>query len=91
MRELKVPNFFEDRGNLYSQMKGGKSIYGEQVTNRGGRYYRIFSLLRSKLSSSLTLGRRPDIREGDHMLYLGVGIGTTTSYLTLFLQVSYSQ
>jgi fibrillarin-like pre-rRNA processing protein len=82
MRELHVPNFFEDRGNLYSQSKDGKSIYGEQVTNRGGKYFRVFSPLRSKLSSSLRLGLKPDIRKGDHMLYLGAGAGTTTSHLS---------
>jgi fibrillarin-like pre-rRNA processing protein len=81
MRELQVPNFFEDKGNLYSQSKDGKSIYGEQVTNRGGKYYRIFSPLRSKLSSSIRMGLKPDIRKGDHMLALGTGAGTTASHL----------
>jgi fibrillarin-like pre-rRNA processing protein len=81
MRELQVPNLFEERGNLYSQSRDGKSIYGEQVTNRGGRYYRVFSPLRSKLSSSIRLGLKPDIRKGDHMLYLGAGTGTTASHI----------
>ncbi len=81
MRELQVPNFFEDRGNLYSQSRDGKSIYGEQVINRGGKYYRVFSPLRSKLSSSMRLGLKPDIRKEDHLLYLGAGAGTTASHL----------
>ncbi|MCL4447807.1 MAG: fibrillarin-like rRNA/tRNA 2'-O-methyltransferase [Thermoplasmatales archaeon] len=81
MRELQVPNLFEERGNLYSQSRDGKSIYGEQVTNKGGRYYRVFSPLRSKLSSSIRLGLKPDIRKGDHMLYLGAGTGTTASHI----------
>ncbi|MCL4333748.1 MAG: fibrillarin-like rRNA/tRNA 2'-O-methyltransferase [Candidatus Thermoplasmatota archaeon] len=82
MRELQVPNLFEDRGNLYSQSKDGKSIYGEQVTNRGGKYFRVFSPIRSKLSSSIRLGLKPDIRKGDHMLYLGAGAGTTASHVS---------
>lgn len=82
MRELQVPNFFEDKGNLLTQSKDGKSIYGEQVTNRGGKYYRVFSPLRSKLSSSMRLGVKPDIRKGDHMLYLGAGAGTTASHIS---------
>jgi fibrillarin-like pre-rRNA processing protein len=82
MRELQVPNFFEDKGNLLTQSKDGKSIYGEQVTNRGGKYYRIFSPLRSKLSSSMRLGLKPDLRKGDHMLYLGAGAGTTASHIS---------
>ncbi len=81
MREIQVPNFYEDRGNLYSQSKDNKSIYGEQVSNRGGKYFRVFSPLRSKLSSSMRLGLRPDIRSGDHMLYLGAGAGTTASHI----------
>ena len=81
MREIQVPNFYEDKGNLFSQSRDGNSIYGEQVTSRGGKYYRIFSPLRSKLSSSMKLGLRPDIRKGDHMLYLGAGAGTTASHL----------
>ncbi len=82
MRELQVPNFFEDKGNLLTQSKDGKSIYGEQVTNRGGKYYRVFSPLRSKLSSSMRLGLKPDLRKGDHMLYLGAGAGTTASHIS---------
>ena len=82
MRELQVPNFYEDKGNLFSQSKDGKSIYGEQVTTRGGKFFRIFSPLRSKLSSSMRLGLKPDLRKGDHMLYLGAGAGTTASHIS---------
>lgn len=81
MREIGVPNFFEDRGNLYSLSRDGKSIYGEQVTSRGGKSYRIFSPLRSKLSSSIKLGLKPEILKDDHILYLGAGAGTTVSHL----------
>ncbi len=81
MREISVPNFYEDRGNLYSASKDGKSIYGEQVLSKGGKFFRLFSPLRSKLSSSLKLGLKPDIRKEDHTLYLGAGAGTTVSHL----------
>jgi fibrillarin-like pre-rRNA processing protein len=81
MRETPVPNFYEENGNLFSQSADGKSIYGEQVTNKGGKYFRLFSPLRSKLSSSMKLGLKPEIKKGDHMLYLGAGAGTTASHL----------
>lgn len=81
MRELQVPNFYEDKRNLYTLSRDGKSIYGEQVSNSGGKYFRVFSPLRSKLSSSLRLGLKPELKSGDHMLYLGAGAGTTASHL----------
>lgn len=81
MRETRFPNFFEEKGNLYSQSRDGMSIYGERVIGKGGKYYRLFSPLRSKLSSSIRLGFKPEVRAGDHMLYLGAGAGTTTSHL----------
>jgi fibrillarin-like pre-rRNA processing protein len=81
MRETQVPNFYEENGNLFSRSSDGKSIYGEQVTSKGGKYFRLFSPLKSKLSSSIKLGLQPKIRKEDHMLYLGAGAGTTASHL----------
>lgn len=81
MRELGIPNFYEDKGTLYSLSIDGKSIYGEKVVNRGSKYFRLFSPLKSKLASSIRLGLKPDIRKDDHVLYLGAGAGTTASHL----------
>lgn len=82
MRETFIPNFFEESGRLYSLSEDKKSIYGEPVITRGKNFFRLFSPLRSKLSSSLKLGLRPTIKKEDHILYLGAATGTTVSHLS---------
>jgi fibrillarin-like pre-rRNA processing protein len=82
MREIFVPNFYEEGGRIFSLSKDGKSIYGEAVTVRGKNSYRLFSPLRSKLSSSIKVGLKPVIKREDHVLYLGAATGTTVSHMS---------
>jgi len=82
MRETSIPNVFEENGTIFTRCRDCKSIYGEVVLERGGSCYRLFSPLRSKFASSIRLGFRPDIKEEDHILYLGAGAGTTASHIS---------
>ncbi|MGC8645542.1 MAG: fibrillarin-like rRNA/tRNA 2'-O-methyltransferase [Thermoplasmata archaeon] len=82
MKETSVPNVLEENGTIFTKCGDCKSVYGEVVLERGGSCYRLFSPLRSKLASSIKLGIRPDIEEGDHILYLGAGAGTTASHIS---------
>ncbi len=81
MKGTSIPNLFEEGNSLYTLTKFGKPVYGERIVIRNSRMYREFSPLRSKLSSSIKLGFKPEFREEDHLLYLGASTGTTASHI----------
>jgi len=68
------------RGELYTENAGQGACYGERLVD-GGRL-RHWSPGRSKLAAALLLGARFAMRDGDRMLYLGAGSGTTVSHLS---------
>lgn len=82
MKEIFADNLYEENGKLFTASKYPKPVYGEDVIKRNNVYYRLFSPLRSKLSSSIKSGLRPEIKKSFHVIYLGASTGTTVSHVS---------
>jgi fibrillarin-like pre-rRNA processing protein len=82
MKEIFADNLYEENGKLFTASKYPKPVYGEDVIKRNNVYYRLFSPLRSKLSSSIKSGLRPEIKKNFHVVYLGASTGTTVSHIS---------
>ncbi len=82
MKEIFADNLYEENGKLFTASKYPKPVYGEDVIKRNNVYYRLFSPLRSKLSSSIKSGLRPEIKKSFHVVYLGASTGTTVSHVS---------
>ncbi len=60
----------------------GHRVYGEWLFKYGDREYREWNAYRSKLAAALFKGiKELVIREGNKVLYLGAGSGTTPSHV----------
>ncbi|MGC8546788.1 MAG: fibrillarin-like rRNA/tRNA 2'-O-methyltransferase [Thermoplasmata archaeon] len=82
MKEIFADNLYEENGKLFTASKYPRPVYGEDVIKRNNVYYRLFSPLRSKLSSSIKSGLRPEIKKSFHVVYLGASTGTTVSHVS---------
>lgn len=82
MKQTSIDNLFEENGKLFTASRYAKPVYGEDIIRRGNTYYRVFSPLRSKLSSSIRLGLKPEIKKSYHVVYLGASTGTTVSHMS---------
>ncbi len=82
MNETFIDNLYEENGKFFTFTKYPKSVYGEDIIKRNNSYFRLFSPLRSKLSSSLRLNLKPEIKKNFHIVYLGASTGTTVSHLS---------
>ena len=61
----------------------GKRVYGEWLFRFGNIEYREWNAYRSKLAAALLKGiKELVIKEGDKVLYLGAGSGTTPSHVS---------
>jgi len=61
----------------------GQRVYGERLFKYGDAEYREWNPYRSKLCGALLKGLvELPIREGDRILYLGIGSGTTASHIS---------
>ncbi len=61
----------------------GKRVYGERLFRWGEKEYREWNAYRSKLAAALLKGMvELPVREGDSVLYLGAGSGTTPSHVS---------
>ncbi|MEN2999558.1 MAG: fibrillarin-like rRNA/tRNA 2'-O-methyltransferase [Acidilobaceae archaeon] len=61
----------------------GQRVYGERIYKVGGAEYREWNPYRSKLAGALLKGLAEfPLREGQKVLYLGVGSGTTASHMS---------
>ncbi len=61
----------------------GKRVYGEWLFRFGDVEYREWNAYRSKLAAALLKGiKELVIKEGDKVLYLGAGSGTTPSHVS---------
>jgi len=69
-------------GRAYTISDYGKSIYGENVSARGGRYIREWNPKRSKLAAALIKGfDHLHFSSDTNVLYLGASSGTTVSHV----------
>jgi len=75
-----------DDGSLRVATKNivpGQRVYGERLFKYGDAEYREWNPYRSKLCGALLKGLvELPIREGDRILYLGIGSGTTASHIS---------
>jgi len=75
-----------DDGSLRIATKNivpGQRVYGERLFKYGDAEYREWNPYRSKLCGALLKGLvELPIREGDRILYLGIGSGTTASHIS---------
>jgi len=71
-------------GKLATQnMCSGKSVYGEQLLQKGNNEYRLWDLFRSKLAAAIKKGLKMfPIKTGSYVLYLGASTGTTVSHVS---------
>ncbi|MEM1686436.1 MAG: fibrillarin-like rRNA/tRNA 2'-O-methyltransferase [Acidilobaceae archaeon] len=61
----------------------GQRVYGEKLFRYEGVEYREWNPYRSKLAGALLKGLvEIPVKEGDRILYLGVGSGTTASHIS---------
>ena len=61
----------------------GKRVYGERLFKWGDKEYREWNAYRSKLAAALLKGLSElPVKEGDSVLYLGAGSGTTPSHVS---------
>lgn len=83
MKEI-FPNVYKEGDKFYTpNLDRGKKVYGEELINRGDKEYRRWDPKRSKLAAALKkdLDNFP-FQEGNKILYLGAGQGTTSSHLS---------
>ncbi len=75
-----------DDGSLRIATKNmvpGRRVYGERLFKFEGVEYREWNPYRSKLGGALLKGLvELPVREGDKILYLGIGSGTTASHIS---------
>jgi fibrillarin-like pre-rRNA processing protein len=61
----------------------GASVYGEELVEVGGREYRVWDFTRSKPAAAIKKRLKIfPLDEGQKVLYLGVGSGTTCSHFS---------
>lgn len=61
----------------------GQSVYGEMLFDVGGKEYREWMPMRSKLAAAFYKGMKTiQLKEGDKVLYLGASSGTTVSHVS---------
>lgn len=82
MKKTTIDNLYEENSKLFTVSRYSRPVYGEDIIKRGDIYYRLFSPLRSKLSSSIKLGLKPEIKKYYHVVYLGASTGTTVSHVS---------
>ena len=81
-----MSNIIKIKKDVYTKsLVKGKKVYDERVIKKGGKEYRLWSPLKSKLGAALRKGldyRKIPIKENDKILYLGISTGTTASHIS---------
>ncbi len=81
-----MANIIKIKKDVYTKsLVKGKKVYDERVIKKGGKEYRLWSPLKSKLGAALRKGldyRKIPIKENDKILYLGISTGTTASHIS---------
>jgi len=75
--------FWLDARLVTINLTPGASVYGEELVEVGGREYRVWDFTRSKPAAAIKKRLKIfPLDEGQKVLYLGVGSGTTCSHFS---------
>ncbi|NPA75157.1 MAG: fibrillarin-like rRNA/tRNA 2'-O-methyltransferase [Euryarchaeota archaeon] len=90
MKRSRYPGVFTDGRHFYTLSNYGKSVYGEKVIKKKGKYYHLWNPRRSKLSASMHLKLKSFPFAGAKILYLGASTGTTVSHVSDLAEIVYA-